>query len=171
MIIKFIGIILVMVSASLIGCGFAECMAARERELYNLCDAVSLIINELSYTLEPVKFLFAKSAPAAKGGAHEVFEKISEYISEGNSASEAWCRAIDDFSVPLCFTKSDSDFLKNCSDLFSAHEAQQQKIQLENLQSKIHILAERAGEKRRKNSKLARMLGVYGGVLLCAVLF
>lgn len=171
MIIKLTGIVLIMISTSLLGFCFSECMSSRERELRNLADAVGLMINELDYTLEPVKFLFKKTLPFAKGGAYDVFEKISEYTENGKNACEAWNTAIEKNAMTMCLTKNDCEILVNCSDAFSAHELQQQKSQLKGLQSRILVLADNASEVKRKNGRLVQLLGVYGGIFICAVLF
>ena len=171
MIFKLLGITLIMVSSSLIGFGFFECMSSRERELRNLSDAVSSMINELDYSLDAVKFLFQKALPTVKGDVFELFEKITEYIAEGKSANEAWSISVREKAAVMCLTKSDCNFLVNCADAFSAHEVQQQKSQLKGLQSRILVLADAAAEAKRKNGKLVQILGVYGGVFLCAVLF
>lgn len=171
MIVKLIGIALVMTSATLIGWGFSECIITRERELLNISDAVGLMLDELEYSLEPVKFLFARVQPYTKGGVYGLFENISARIEEGAGAGEGWCSALEELAPSLCLKKSDRDFLINCSDAFFAHEAHRQRAQLKGLQSKIRLLAQEAGEFKRKNCKLVRMLGVYGGVMLCAVLF
>lgn len=171
MIIKIIGIVLVMISASLIGCTFAECMASRERELLNLADAAELLIDELGYSMEPVKTLFVRVTPYVKGTAGDMFEQLSQHINDGMSAKDAWCKSLDEMSAIMSLKKSDCTFLKGCAEAFYAHEAEQQKAQLEALRDKIKRLASEAGDIKRKNSRLARMLGVYGGVLICAVLF
>ena len=171
MIIKIVGMVLVMVSASLIGCSFAQCLAARERELFNLADAVELMINELEYSLEPVKLLFYRVQPFAKGITGDLYELISQYVNDGMSAGEAWCKALEKTAPVMCLKKSDCDFMKSCSDVFSAYEAEQQKWQLRALKKKIEQLGNDAAQSRQKNSRLAGMLGIYGGVLICAVLF
>lgn len=171
MIIKIVGMVLVMVSASLIGCCVAQCFAARERELYNLADAVELMINELEYSLEPIKFIFYKVQPYAKGAVSDLYDIISQYINEGMSASDAWQKALEKHAHSMCLKKSDCEFLKSCSDVFYAYEAEQQRLQLQLLKKKIEQLGGEAKNTRKKNDKLAKMLGVYGGVLLCAMLF
>ena len=71
----------------------------------------------------------------------------------------------------MSLKKSDSDYLTSCSDAFLAYDAGRQKLQLDALSDKICALAREAGEDKKKNCRLVRMLGVYGGVLICAILF
>ena len=171
MIIKLGGILLVMISTTLLGFGFAECMSSRERELKNLADAIGCMINELEYSLEPVKILFKKVMLNAKGFSYELFEEIEKYINDGKTVSEAWEFAIRKKATVMCLNKNDCETLVNCSDAFCAYELEQQKALLKGLQSRIFVLADDAGEFKRKNAKLVKMLGVYGGVFICAVLF
>lgn len=171
MICKLIGAILVIGSATLIGWGFSECMIARERELLNLADAVSHMADELGYTLEPVKHLFLKVAPYAKGDAATLFENINDLAQNGSTAAEAWCAALEENAPSMSLKKSDCDYLTSCSDAFLAYDAGRQKLQLDALSDKICALAREAGEDKKKNCRLVRMLGVYGGVLICAILF
>ncbi len=171
MIFKLIGAVLVMVSASLIGCCFAECMVSRERELANLADAVLLMSDQLGYTLEPVKQLFLKVSPNTKGKVSLLFDKISALVDDGFTAGEAWCGALETLAPVMSLKKSDCEYISNCSDAFLAYDASQQKLQLQNLSERIRALAFEAGEEKRKNCKLVRMLGIYGGVMICAILF
>lgn len=171
MIIKIIGMLLVMVSASFIGYSFSQCFVSRETELFNLADSVELIINELEYSMEPVKHLFYRVQPFTKGCVNDLYTLITRYIGEGMEAADAWSVAIEKTSPMMCLKKSDCNYLKTCSDMFYAYEAEQQKNQLRALKNKIEQLADEAAVCRRKNSRLAGMLGIYGGVLICAVLF
>ena len=171
MIIKLGGIILVMISTTLLGFCFSECMSSRERELKNLSDAIGSMINELEYSLEPVKMLFKKTKLNVKGFSYELFEDIETYIKGGKTVPEAWETAIRKKAPAMCLNKNDCETLVNCSDAFCAYEIEQQKSLLKGLQSRILVLADDAGEFKRKNAKLVKMLGVYGGVFICAVLF
>ena len=171
MIIKLGGIVLIMISTTLLGFGFAECMSCREKELRNLADAINCMINELEYSIEPVKLLFKKTLLSVKGISYEVFEDITEYIDNGKTVAQAWESAIRKKAHLMCLNKNDCDILVNCSDAFCAYELEQQKALLKGLQSRIIVLADNALEFKRKNTKLVQMLGVYGGVFICAILF
>ena len=114
MIIKLGGILLVMISTTLLGFGFAECMSSRERELKNLADAIGCMINELEYSLEPVKILFKKVMLNAKGFSYELFEEIEKYINDGKTVSEAWEFAIRKKATVMCLNKNDCETLVNC---------------------------------------------------------
>jgi len=171
MITKIFAVVLIMISSTLLGMCIAECMSTRVKELRNLADAIGVMHDQLDYTLEPVKFLFKKSIFAAKGSAGNVFEKISESVDSGKSASEAWRIAIENYKMTMCLSKKDYDVLIGCSDSFCATELEQQKTLLKGLQSRIVSLADNAFEFDRKNSRLARAIGVYGGIFICAVFF
>lgn len=171
MIIKLIGMAMVVISSSLIGFGFAECMASRERELKNLGDAVDLMLGELGYTAMPVKDLICLCAPRVSGLAGEMFDYMHTLINEGESASEAWVNALKNKAPSMSFKKEDADVLINSSYLLEAYELGEQKRSFVQLKSRIVSLATGASELRQKNSKIAKMLGIYGGVLLCVIIF
>lgn len=171
MITKIFAITLIMISTTLLGMSFADCMSTREKELRNLADAIGLMSDQLDYTLEPVKFLFKKVLFAAKGSSGILFEKISENVDSGKTASEAWKSAIENCKMTMCLSKKDYDILIGSSDSFCATELEQQKSLLKGLQSRIVALADNAFEFNRKNNRLARAIGIYGGIFICAVLF
>jgi len=171
MIIKLIGMAMVVVSSTLIGFGFAECMASRERELSNLADAVDLMLGELSYTAMPVINLVQQAAPRVNGFAGEMFDNMCKLINDGESAQEAWVSAINSKASQMSLKKEDADMLINSSYLFEAYEIDEQKKCFTQLKERLTSLASDASEYKKKNSKIARMLGLYGGILLCVIIF
>lgn len=171
MIIKMVGMGIVMLSSTLIGLSFAECMASRERELLNLADAVELIINELSYTMAPIRDIVLSITPRVRGLAKEMFELMCKRINAGDTAGEAWIYALAGRATAMSFKKEDADCLGLCSSLLDAYEIDEQKTRLTTLKGKLISLADEAAESKKKNSRVVRMLGVYGGVLLCVIIF
>ena len=171
MIIKLIGMGLVIISSTLIGFGAAECMASRERELRNLADAMDLMLGELCYSMLSVRDIILKITPQVNGLAGSLFDYMCNCIAEGDSASYAWSRAIDVKAAEMSLKKSDADVLKNCAYLLEGYEAEEQKKNFSQLKSRLTHLASEAGESKKKNGKLARMFGVYGGVVVCIIIF
>ncbi len=171
MIFKLIGMGLVIISSTLIGFGAAECMACRERELENLADAMDLMLGELCYSMLPVREIILKISPQVNGLAGSMFDYMCKCISEGDSASYAWNRALDVKAPEMSLKKADADALRTCSYLMEGYEAEEQKKNFSLLKSKLTQLAAEAGDSKRKNGKLARMFGVYGGVIVCIIIF
>lgn len=171
MIIKMLGMGIVMLSSTLIGLSFAECMASRERELLNLADGIEHIINELSYTMAPVKEIVLNTASGVRGVAGDMFTLMCQRIEKGDTVGEAWTYSLNKKAPAMSLKKEDADYLALCSSLFDAYEIAEQKTRLTTLKGKLIYLASEASETKKKNSKVVKMLGVYGGVLLCVIIF
>ena len=171
MIIKAIGMITIVLSSALLGFGFAECMASRERELENLVSAVERMIGELSYTHLAMKEIIFRVCPFVMGESRELFEDMCTSIQKGDSVAFAWCNALDGVAQMMSLKKEDADALKKCAYLLEAYELEEQKNCLEALKDKLKSLCADAEKAKRKNSSIVKMLGIYGGVLICIIVF
>ena len=146
-------------------------MASREKELINLLDAAEMISNELSYSMSPIKDIVCSISPMVKGVCGEMFEVFKTQIEKGKTASDAWDYAIDKKSAAMSLKKEDASYLKMLSNMFDAYEIDEQKRRITELRSRLASLADNAQKAKNKNSKIAKMLGVYGGVLICVIIF
>ncbi len=171
MIIKLIGMAIILSSSVLLGFGFAQCMASREDELLSLADSIELMTGELSYGHFSVKDIFFKVCPMLRGHTGEMFEIICTAIEKGDSAPLAWSDAIDEKAHSMCLKKEDADTLKNSAYLLEAYELEEQKSNLSALKDRIMTLAKEATEAKKKNSRIVKMLGIYGGILICIIVF
>ena len=171
MIIKLIGMTFIMFSSVLLGNGFAECMASRERELDNVADAVAFMAGELGYTHLCMRDIIMRVTPYVKGVAGEFFECVCTNIQKGETASYAWENAISEKAVAMSLKKEDVEYIAGTSHFLEAHELDEQIGCLKIMENRIRELAVRAGDAKRKNSRMARMLGVYGGILFCILVF
>ncbi len=171
MIIKAIGMITIVLSSALLGFGFAECMASRERELENLASAVDRMIGELSYTHLAMKEIIFRVCPSVTGEAREMFENMCTSIQKGESVTFSWCNALDEKAQLMSLKKEDAEALKKCAYLLEAYELEEQKSCLEALKDKLKSLSQDAAKVKNKNSRIVKMLGIYGGVLICIIVF
>lgn len=171
MIIKIIGMCVVFISSGLIGLSFAECLASREKELLNIGNAVDIMSGELSYSASSVKDIILKITPRVRGEAKKMFETMSFYIEKDEPSSKAWEKSIMKNAPRMSLTKADAEFLSSLGFLLNAYEAEEQKNHFIELREKINTLAGEAGESKQKNSKMLKMLGFYGGALLCVIMF
>ena len=170
MVLKLIGMLLVFVSSSLIGFGFAECMASRERELDNLSDAIDMMLSELSYGALPMRDVVSVVAPRVCGIAGEMLGLMCSLMDSGDTVSSAWEVAILQKAYTMSLRQSDRNILIKSAYLFEEYELEEQKKSLVRLRDKLSSLSSAAGEEKKKNSRIVKMLGVYGGVLLCIII-
>ena len=171
MIIKLVGMATVFLSSSALGFCLGECLCARERELGNLADAVEMMSGEVTYTALPLRDVVLAVTPRLKGACSEMFSYISEELKEDVPLSTAWENAIEKAAPSMYFKKTDALFLTKNSYLLTAYELEEQKNRLLELKEKILFLKEDALRVKNKNTGLFRMLGVYGGALLCVIIF
>ena len=170
-IIKLIGMGVVLVSSGLMGFGIAECMISREKELYNLADLINSVINELEFTLNPVGEIILSVASDAKGMTKELADSMCTKLKEGESVSQAWEYALKVCGRTMSLRQTDCNMLASWSSLFNAYEINEQINRLHLLKNRILQVAESAGNEKNKNGKLVRMMGIYGGILLCVIIF
>ncbi len=171
MIIKIFGMIIIMFSSVMLGRGVSECMAARERELSNLGDAISFMSGELGYTHLCMREIIFRVTPYVNGVCGEFFQCICDSMQKGESASFAWSNAILVKGQLMSLKKEDIDYIQKTSHFLEAYELEEQIKCLDAMGKHIRELASRAGDVKRKNSRIVNMLGVYGGMLLCILVF
>ena len=171
MIIKLFGMIIILFSSAAIGFRTAETMALREYELGNLADALTLMLGELDYTHLSIKDIFFKVLPLVKGEADAFFGSICTELEKGESASEAWTNSVVSCQEFMPFKTSDFQMLEKSGYLLEAYGLEEQKTNLNALRQRVDSLVCDAREFKKKNSRIARMLGIYGGLLLCIIVF
>ena len=171
MIIKIVGMVIILTSSALLGFGFAECMSSRARELMNIADALEIMISELSYGHFAISDIFFKVKSFVKGEASLMFEEICKNLERGDNASCAWSKAIDVHAKEMSLKIEDANAIKNSAYLLEAMELDEQKKFLLLLKERIMSLADEAAASGQKNSKIVKMLGIYGGILLCIIVF
>ncbi len=171
MIIKLAGMITVLLSSALTGFYFADSMAQRERELCNLSDAISLMIGEVGYSHLCIKDIFFKVSSLVKGEASELFKLICTSLERGETAEDAWKSAVESASGIMALKNFDCEILTKSGYLFDAYSLDEQIANLEELKRRIENLACDALQYKKKNSRIVKMLGIYGGILLCIIVF
>lgn len=171
MIIKTIGIMTVFLSSAAIGFGVSEGFCARQKELINLADSIELMQGELGYSFSPVREVIKRVCPNVKGACHGFFSSMVNMMENSLSPPRAWEKAIEQNADDMCLTQSDKNILISSSYLLSAYEIEEQQSHLSELKNRALKLAREAEQSKNKNTKLVRMLGVYGGALICVLLF
>lgn len=171
MIIKLIGMAMVFVSSSLIGFGFAECMASRERELANLEDAMEMMLSELGYSAMPIRDIIAVITPRVNGMAGDMLDYMCNLMDRGETVSSAWEGALERKAAGMSLKKSDAEIITKSAYLLEGYELEEQKLSIVRMRDRLSELCKEAGEVKRKNSRIVKMLGIYGGMLLCIMIF
>lgn len=171
MIIKLVGMALIFLSSSAIGFCVGESYCTRQRELVNMADAVEMMSTEVMYTSDSLKLVIESITPNVRGICKEFFDCILEQIRLDTPLKTAWENALELNALAMSLKKSDKAYLINSSHLLTAYELDDQRKRLEELKVKIGYLADEALEEKNKNSRLVKLLGVYGGALLCVIIF
>ena len=171
MIIKLLGMGIVFVSSCAIGFCLGECFVSREKELKNIYTIIEHMQRELGYTMLPVRELIIKVAPRAKGASANLMDMLAKKLQEGKSPSEAWSCSLEKKAPAMSLKKSDCQVLQSLGYLFEAYEYEEQQSNFERIKDEVSSLIDDASKSCKKNLRLVRMLGVYGGALLCVIMF
>ena len=171
MIIKILGMLLTLAASSGMGFCFAECLACREKELKNLVDAIEIMKSELLYTASPVKDIVCAVAPRVKGECFKLFSVMAEKLSSGCAPSQAWEYAVKETAFAMSLKSNDAEYISELGFLLEAYELSEQHNHFEEMKSRISVLCREASENVSKNAKLCKLSGIYGGALLCVLMF
>ena len=171
MIIKILGMLLTLAASSGMGFCFAECLIGRERELKNLVDAIEMMKGELMYSASPVRDIVRTVTPRVKGECFRLFSVMTEKLASGCAPSQAWEYAVKETALSLSMKQKDAEYISELGFLMEAYELDEQQNHFEEMKSRISVLCHEASENVSKNAKLCKMSGIYGGALLCVLMF
>ena len=170
MIIKLVGMAIVFLASVLIGVCFAECFAERERELTNLATALEVMAEEIGYTMASLKDTVSAIAPRVNGKCKNFFESMVVLTDKGMPLPEAWEKALFKTAPSMSFTREDAQYVASRKYLLCAYGLEEQLSNLSGLKTGVLRLAESARIKKDRNGRLSKLLGIYGGVLLCIIM-
>ncbi len=171
MIIKALGMCLVFLSCCAIGFCLGECYVSRVKELKNLYGFFELMEGELQYSVLSVKELFLSVSPRVQGVTGEMLSLLCRKLEQDYTVPDAWKYALEKKAPSMSLKKTDCDTLKSLSHLFVSYSLEEQQEHFSRLKREVEVLIKEAEESRHKNLRLVRMLGVYGGALLCIIMF
>ena len=173
MIIKFFGVILIILSGVLFGFSVKYKQYLRFRELQNFFEIVDVIYKEICVGLCDFKEALIKANDYASKYNSKIIKSALDLHrdSDGESINALWNSAIDrvrEYLTP--YDENDVNLLKKFAVKLSCNDVELQK---KNINEFKNVLTEHMANVKNRNDKIALIpkISFYAGIIVAIVLF
>lgn len=170
-IFKLCGALCVVSSCYLWGEFKARSFTVHLQQLQQFRQALNLLSAEISYTGTPLPTAFKNISARIGGAVGSIFEGAAEQILAGGdiSAGEAWRRAIGEVFPRLFISQDDRRIIEQLGASLGMVDREGQIKQIRLVLSLLEDALQHAHEKRQRNERMWRYLGLLGGLVLVII--
>lgn len=166
-IIKYIELILVFCTTTLIGTIISNKYKKRVDELKEMKNALNMLETKMKYTYEPIADIFKQISTNLNCNISNIFKKAMSNMKY-NSAGEAWENAL--YNTATNLNQEDINTLKNLSKLLGKTSIEGQISEIKLTINFLDTQIEKAEEEKNRNQKLYKNLGIIVGLTLIIIL-
>ena len=167
LIIKYIMLFFVFMSASMIGKYLAKRYVYRLEELEELRNSLEILKTKIKFTYEPLPEIFEQISKITSKNVSQIF-KIAKENMKNKNAGMAWNQAIE---VNQNYLKNeDKEVLKMMSKMLGQTDAEGQISQIEITEKFLDTKINDAQIEKQKNEKLYTKLGTTIGLVIVLIL-
>ena len=172
MYLKITGIVLIMMSASLMGYLFSKDYIERINRLEQIQKMLILLKGEISYSNNSVQEALENISEMIEGKVGEFVTRVQESFKKSEiPLSVAWSLGVDNiFDKKSSLKSEDKNSLKDFGRGLGITDRQTQINNIEKYQSQIQLTIKELKEGKNEKCKLYRMLGITCGAFLGIVL-
>lgn len=167
LIFKFILLIGVFGTTSMIGINLSKKYVERANNLKQIKKALNLFETKIRYTYEPIPNVFFEISQKIKGKVGKLFFDASRQM-QLDFAGEAWEKCLENSNLGLL--EEDKEAIKSLGKLLGSTDIEGQISQIRLVNTFIDCQIEDATEQRNKNEKMYKKLGIIVGLAVVIVL-
>lgn len=168
-VVKYIGLLLIFISASGIGVLISKKYSSRVKELTELKNSLNIFKTKIKFTYEPIPDIFSQISGMTNENISEIFIEANEKMKD-KTAGQAWIEAIDDIKSKLNLNEEDINVIKGLSKLLGKTDIEGQVSEIELTSSFIDVQIEKAERDKIRNEKLYKTLGMITGLTIVIIL-
>ncbi|NLI69288.1 MAG: hypothetical protein GX364_00270 [Firmicutes bacterium] len=170
-IFKLCGALCVVSACYLWGEFKARSFTVHLQQLQQFRQAFNLLSAEISYTGTPLPAAFKNISARIGGAVGNIFEEAAERILAGGdvSAGEAWREAVSDTFPRLSISQDDRRIIGQLGASLGMVDREGQIKQIGLVLSLLEDALQDAHEKRQRNERMWRYLGLLGGLMLVII--
>lgn len=168
--LKATGVILVVVSCSMIGFEFAARLKKRSKNLENIKKGIVNMERDMQFFKQPLHEVFKKAGENVSKEAGKLFLNVAEKLKKDScNAETVWKNEVEQMRDELCFSKEEATKIKNIfSGLGKTDSLSQKKIMVSSIENMQTIIDE-CNKTCEKNIKVYKGLGVLSGLLVALI--
>ena len=165
-IVKYIILIMILLSSSYIGVLIANKYKNRVKELKEMKSFLDIFSTKIKLTYEPIPQIFNELGNKENSNISHIFKKASENMRD-LSAGEAWIKALEMKNTDL--KNEDIEVLKGLSTLLGKVDLEGQVSEIELVDNFLDKQIEKAEDESKKNQRMYKTLGTTIGLAMVII--
>lgn len=172
MIVKFIGCLTILFSATAGGYMMAGKFAGRVRDLRAVQEGLNMLESEILFTSTPLPEALHRTAERLEKPVNRIFSTAAQILDSrmGYTAGEAWSMAFERNRDSLYFNGEDLDIIKNFGKSLGSTDKENQEKNFRLVRLQLNSQQIKAEEERSKNERMYRNLGFLFGATIIILL-
>ena len=170
--LKLLGSVIIVASCGMAGLLKARVYIRRPSELRALRSALQILETEIAYAASPLAKAFQTVAACSENNVADLFKAASQELlrMSGQTAGEAWDKALAVFYPQTALTHSDLSILRNFGSTLGISDREDQIKHLRLTQEQLKAETEKADEEAGRNAKIWNYFGFFGGIVAVLIL-
>lgn len=172
--VKLVGIVLIILSSSLLGFYYAAAPKRRIADLLELRRALGILKAEISYGLTVFPEAAANIAERTKSPIKDIFMDMHETLKENRLEMESlfdiWCSSFQKYEKRSHFSKEDISAFSSLGQTIGYLDKKMQTSAIDMTDVYITDKVDELNKKNEKTSRMYRSIGILGGILITIVL-
>ncbi|GED29562.1 MULTISPECIES: stage III sporulation protein SpoIIIAB [Brevibacillus] len=171
--VKLIGAVLILFSASMVGWQIGRYYAYRPIQLRALLVALQMLETEIVYGLTPLHRAFVKVGNRVNEEVGKMFVFAAELLvtEKAHSAEDSLRQAMSRHWSQTALRKQEGDVLASLSQVLGSSDREDQQKHLRLAVTHLRGLEEEARVEQAKYEKMYKSLGFLGGLLVVILMF
>lgn len=171
--LKLIGAVLVLFSASMVGWQISGSYARRPVQLRALLVALQMLETEIVYGLTPLSRAFVKVGQRVDAAVGRLFSQAAELLQteQAQSAEDALRQAMDRHWSQTSLKKQEKEVLLSLGLVLGSSDREDQEKHLRLAVTHLRGLEEEARLEQAKYERMYKSLGFLGGLLVVILMF
>ena len=171
-VLKIFLLVLIFITASLLGFLFANQYSKRIAELEDFYKALGLFETKIAYTYDELIDTFVYIAENLTTKIYRIFFITAEKLRENPSVSagDSFRSVVEDEKIFLALKPNDIEVIKSLSVSLGQMDIDSQMKNIQLVKRLVEKELNTAYEEKKKNFKVYRSMGVMGGMVLMILL-
>jgi stage III sporulation protein AB len=171
--VKLIGAVLILFSASMVGWQIGRYYAYRPVQLRSLLVALQMLETEIVYGLTPLHRAFVKVGHRVSQDVGKMFILAAELLitERAQSAEDSLRQSMSRLWTQTALRKQERDVLTSLGQVLGSSDREDQQKHLRLAVTHLRGLEEEARADQEKYEKMYKSLGFLGGLLVVILMF
>lgn len=166
-VIKYIDLLLIITVCTYMGFSKSKEFSKRVTSLKNIKNSLNIFKAKIEFTYEPIKDIFEEISKIVYKSEENIFQNFCDNL-ENRDITIVWNEAIQNTAIGL--NQDDKEVLIMLGKMLGKTDKSGQISEIELVNNFLNKQIEEAEEKKAKNEKLYKTLGVVSGLAIAIIL-